>query len=348
MRSTLKDIAQRTGFSVSTISRVLHDSSKKYKISDETKQQIKKAAEELGYRPNTLARGLRLQQTNEIGIVVPDISNPFFSALIKSLATELRRGSYNFIVYESDENITLERASIKSLLDKRVDGLIIASVGQDFSHLRKLSETGVPLVTVDRCFDALDVDSVSVDNLKGTLLAVSHLIREGHSRIAFIQGLPGTYANEARLHGYKLALEQAGFPIDDRLIVGDDFRSMNGYLETKLLLKMTSPPSAIFTAGDLIALGALEACRENGYQIPNDISLVTFDDPVFATYLSPALTAVEQPISKMAEMAVAMLYRRIRTPNDERRQVLLEPKLNVRNSVARLSPLVGVTQLLRK
>ena len=348
MRATLKDIAQRTGFSISTISRVLHDSSKRYKISDETKQLIKKAADELGYRPNTLARGLRLQQTNEIGIVVPDISNPFFSALIKSFATELRRGGYNFIVYESDENISLERASIKSLLEKRVDGFIVASVGQDFSHLQTLHETGIPLVTVDRCFDALDVDSVSVDNEKGTRLAVSHLIREGHSRIAFIQGLPGTYANEARLHGYKIALEQAGIPIDERLIVGDDFRSMNGYLETKLLLNLASPPSAIFTAGDLIALGALEACRENGFRIPDDVSLATFDDPVFASYLSPALTAVEQPIAKMAEMAVAMLYRRIRSPHDERRQVLLEPKLNIRNSVSRLSQFLGVTPLSRK
>ena len=123
---------------------------------------------------------------------------------------------------------------------------------------------------------------------------------------------------------------------------------MNGYLETKLLLKMAPPPTAIFTAGDLIALGALEACRENGFHIPNDVSLVTFDDPVFTTYLSPALTAVEQPIAKMAEMAVAMLYRRMRTPNDERRQVLLEPKLNIRNSVARLSPLGIVTQLIQK
>jgi LacI family transcriptional regulator len=347
MSATLKDIARRTGFSVSTISRVLHDPSKKYKISEKTRHQIKKAAEDLGYRPNTLARGLRLQRTNEIGLVVPDISNPFFSALIKSFATELRRSGYNFIVYESDENLGLERASIKSLLEKRVDGLIIASVGQDFSHLLKVRETGVPLVTVDRCFEALDVDSVSVDNMKGALLAVSHLIREGHSRIAFIQGLPGTYANEARLQGYRQALTQAGFSIDERLIVGDDFRSMNGYLETKLLLKMTPPPSAIFTAGDLIALGALEACRENGFRIPDDISLVTFDDPVFASYLSPALTAVEQPISKMAEMAVAMLYRRLRTPDDERRHILLEPKLNVRNSVARLSPRVGAGKAAR-
>jgi LacI family transcriptional regulator len=348
MRATLKDIAERTGFSVSTISRVLHDHSMKHKIGDETKETIRKAAEELGYRPNSLARGLRLKQTNEIGIVVPDISNPFFSTLIKSFATELRRSGYSFIVYESDENISLERASIKSLLEKRVDGIIIASVGQDSAHLEKLRETSVPIVTVDRCFDSLDVDSVSVDNVKGSLLAVNHLIREGHSRIAFIQGLPGTYANERRLRGYKEALVQANIPIDERLIVGDDFRSMSGYLETKLLLKMSSPPSAIFTAGDLIALGALEACRENGSRIPDDISLVTFDDPVFTTYLSPALTAVEQPIAKMAEMAVAMLYRRMRNPNDERRQVLLEPKLNVRNSVARQSPLGIITQFTQK
>lgn len=347
MRATLKDIAQRTGFSVSTISRVLHDSSKKYKISDRTRQQIRKTAEDLGYRPNTLARGLRLQRTNEIGIVVPDISNPFFSAFIKGFATELRRVGYNFIVYESDETIALERASIKSLLEKRADGLIVASVGQDFSHLRKIAEAGVPLVTVDRCFEALDVDSVSVDNVKGTMLAVNHLVAEGHTRIAFIQGLPGTYANETRLEGYRRALAQAGVSIDERLIVGDDFRSMNGYLETKLLLKMDPPPTAIFTAGDLIALGALEACREGGARIPGDISLVTFDDPVFASYLSPALTAVEQPISKMAEMAVAMLYRRIRNPNEERRHVLLEPKLNVRNSVARLVPPAGMKKVAR-
>jgi DNA-binding LacI/PurR family transcriptional regulator len=129
--------------------------------------------------------------------------------------------------------------------------------------------------------------------------------------------------------------------------VGDDFRSLNGYLETKHLLTISSPPTAIFTAGDLIALGALEACRENGRHIPDDVSLVTFDDPVFTSYLSPALTAIEQPITKMAEMAVAMLYRRMRNPEDERRRVLLEPKLNVRNSVARLSTLTNITHLTK-
>lgn len=347
MSSTLKDIAEKTGVSVSTVSRVLHDSSNKYKISLETQEIVKKAAKELGYRINTLARGLRLQKTFEIGLIVPDISNPFFSAVIKSLAGELRKGGYNFIVYDTDEDISIERSAVKSLLEKRVDGLIIASVGQEFSHIQKIHDTKIPIVMIDRCFDSLDIDSVSVDNVKGAMFAVHHLINEGHTRIAFIQGLPGTYANETRLQGYKQALTDSGITIDEHLIVGDDFRSLNGYLETKHLLQLSPPPTAIFTAGDLIALGALEACRENGIRIPHDISLVTFDDPVFTSYLSPALTAIEQPITKMTEMAVAMLYRRMRNPNDERRKVLLEPKLNIRNSVARLTTLSNITHIVK-
>jgi LacI family transcriptional regulator len=345
MSSTLKDIAEKTGFSVSTVSRVLHDRSNKYKISRETQEIVNQAAKELGYRINTLARGLRIQKTFEIGLVVPDISNPFFSAVIKSLAGELRKGGYNFIVYDTDEDISIERSAVKSLLEKRVDGLIIASVGQEFSHIQKIQETHIPIVMIDRCFDSLNIDSVSVDNVKGAMFAVNHLINEGHTRIAFIQGLPGTYANETRLQGYKQALSDAGISIDEQLIVGDDFRSLNGYLETKYLLQLSAPPTAVFTAGDLIALGTLEACRENGIRIPQDISLVTFDDPVFSSYLSPALTAIEQPITKMTEMAVAMLYRRMRNPEDERRKVLLEPKLNVRNSVARQSALSNIISI---
>ena len=336
MSTTLKDIAKKTGVSVSTVSRVLHDNSNKYKISEGTKKRIKQVAKDLGYRVNALARGLRQQKTCEIGIIVPDISNPFFSEVIKCVASELRRRGNNIIVYDSDEDIIIEQSAIKSLSEKRVDGLIIASVGQDFSHIQKIRDAEIPVVMVDRCFDELDVDSVSVDNVKGSLLAVNHLIKEGHSRIAFIQGLPETYANETRLQGYLKALTDAGISIDKDLIVGDDFRSFNGYLKTKLLLNLTNPPTALFTAGDLIALGALEACKENNINIPTDLSLITFDDPVFASYLSPALSAIKQPITKIAEMAVAMLHERISNPSGERRKVLLEPKLNIRDSVLRI------------
>jgi LacI family transcriptional regulator len=336
MSYTLKDIAKKTGVSISTVSRVLHDDSKKYKISDETTARVKFVAKELGYRVNALARGLRQQKTSEIGIVVPDISNPFFSEVVKNLAAELRKRGYNFIVYDSDEDLNIEISGIKSLLEKRVDGFIIASVGQDYNHINTIKDLEIPVVIVDRCFDELDVDSVSVDNVKGSLLAVNYLIKEGHSRIAFIQGLSETYANETRLQGYKIALQNAGIPIDDQLIVGDDFRAFNGYLKTKSLLDLAVPPTAIFAAGDLIALGALEACRESNIRIPQDLSLITFDDPVFASYLSPALSAIEQPTLKIAEMAVAMLYNRIKNPGDDRRRILLEPKLNIRNSVANI------------
>jgi len=336
MSSTLKDIAEKTNVSVSTVSRILHDKSEKYKIKKETQDRVKSAAKELGYRVNALARGLRLQRTNEIGVIVPDISNPFFSAIIKGLASELHKKNFNLIIYDSDEDIKIEASAIKSLFEKRVDGMIIASVGQDFSHIQKVCELNIPLVIVDRCFELLDADSVSVDNVKGSMLAVNHLLKEGHKRIAFIQGLRGTYANETRLQGYKIALTNGGIEIDENLIVGDDFRSFNGYLKTKQLLSMPNQPTAIFTAGDLIALGALEACREKNLIIPDDLSLITFDDPVFATYLSPALTAIEQPVTRISEVAVSMLLRRLENPKDECRKVLLEPKINIRNSVARL------------
>ncbi len=344
MSARLLEIAQQTGFSVSTVSRVLHDHSNKYKISAETKKLIRKVAEELGYRPNKLARGLRLNQTHEIGVIVPDISNPFFATLVKSIAGELRKSGYSIFVYDADENTAIEAESIKILLEKKVDGLIIASVGQEVNHLKQIETAGVPWVMVDRCFDHLAVDAVSVDNFRGAYLATQYLIREGHRLIAFIQGLPGTYVNEGRLQGYKQALQESNLPLDERLIVGDDFRNYNGYLETKLLLKLQEPPTAIFTAGDLIAMGALEALREDHYRVPQDVSLITFDDPSFATYLSPALTTVAQPVEKMGEMAVKLLFRRLRTPNGERRRILLEPRLIVRDSVMRKSSLALIRQ----
>lgn len=344
MSARLLEISQKTGYSVSTVSRVLHDQSNKYKISEDTKQAVRKAAEELGYRPNMLARGLRLNQTHEVGVIVPDISNPFFATLVKSMAGELRKTGYSIFVCDADENTKLEAESLQILLEKKVDGLILAPVGLESGHLKKAAESSIPVILVDRCLEELAVDSVSVDNFRGAYLAVQHLIREGHKHIAFIQGLPGTYVNEGRLQGYKRALLDAKIPIDEKLIAGEDFRNYNGYLETKLLLKLHTPPTAIFTAGDLIAMGTLEALREEQRRVPQDISLVTFDDPSFATYLSPALTAVAQPVDKMGEIAVKLLFRRMRTPEGEPKKILLEPQLIVRNSVARVSHMALIRQ----
>ena len=342
MPCTLTDIARKTGFSVSTVSRVLHDQTQKYKISDRTRVAVRRAAEELGYTPNQLARGLRLRQTHQIGVIVPDVSNPFFATMVQSVSKAARKAGYSIIVSDADEDSNVELESLRALLENRVDGLLIAAVGQSYAHIRALRTSRTPLVMLDRWADDLEADAISVDNVKGAYLATGHLLREGHRKIAFVQGLRGTNANEGRLQGFLQAMKDGDAPTQAEYIVGDDFGTLNGYIETKSLLQLADPPTAIFAAGDLIALGVLKALKEETVTIPGQISLVTFDDPSFASYLSPPLTAVEQPIETMGEMGVKLLMRRMRNPEAEFRHVLLEPRLIVRESVARLTRFLDI------
>lgn len=342
MSVRLVDIANKTGFSVSTVSRALHNKSDKYKISEETKRRIREAAEELGYRPNILARGLKLKKTHDIGVIVPDISNPFFATLVKNIGEEVQKIGYSLILCDSDENISIEQKAIKLLLEKRVEGLIVASVGVNDSHLKSLEKNKIPIVIVDRCFYDLNFDTVGVKNYNGSYLGVQYLIGQGHKRIAFIRGLEGTSTNDERLEGYRQALNKAGIPIRKKYIVGDDFRSLSGYLQTKILLNLDQPPTAIFTAGDLIALGAYQAIKEENLHIPKDISIATFDDPLFAPHLSPPLTAIKQPVYEMGIIAVKLIIDRLHDSNKERKRILLEPQLVVRDSVSRISEPVSI------
>jgi LacI family transcriptional regulator len=339
MPVTINDIARKTGISVSTVSRVLNKKTANYRISKETEKLILKTAKELNYRPNQLARGLRLKKTHTIGLVAPDISNPFFAYVIKSIQTVAHKMGYSLVVCDTDENLELEIEHINLLRDKGVDGLIVMPVGQKYQHLENLQKEGIPLVLLDRCFDELNSHSVVVDNNKGAYEAVELLILNGHSRIAIIQGLPNTYTSNGRLRGYEDALTKYGIPIDEKLIVGNDFRRENGYIETKLLLKIEAPPTAIFATSDLITLGVLQAILEEGLSIPEDISLVTFDDIDFAPFLICPLTAVTQPKEIMGEIAVKLLVQEIKSKGKlEPNRIVLQPKLTVRNSV---SPVVG-------
>ncbi|MCC6395941.1 MAG: LacI family DNA-binding transcriptional regulator [Bacteroidetes bacterium] len=336
MTCTLSDIARQTGFSVSTVSRVLHDNSNRYKIREETKEVIRSVATALGYTPNKIARGLRLNRTHQMGIIVADLANPFFATMVKSISKEARKSGYSIVVCDSDENTHLEEESIKTLMENRVDGLLIAAVGVEREHLERFRSDDVPFVFLDRLYDDISDDAVSVDNRKGARDATEHLIQNGHRRIAILQGLPGTYANTGRVTGFRQAMADAGIEVRDQYVVGDDFGTLNGFLGTKHLLRMEDPPTAIFAAGYLIALGALDALREEHLVVPRDVALVTFDDPGFAPHLSPPLTAVEQPIEQMGEMGVKLLLRRLRDPSSAPRRILLEPRLIVRESVAPL------------
>ena len=338
MAVTINDIASKANVSVSTVSRVLSKQVKKYRISKDTEQLVLKAAKELNYRPNHIARGLRLKKTQTIGLIVPDISNPFFAYVTRMIQTFAYGVGYSLIVCNTDENLKTEIEQIELLRSKGVDGFIIMPVGVKYDHLAELLYDNIPLVLLDRCFDELQTNSVVINDYKGAFEAVEHLLDYGHRRIAIIQGLPNTYTNSARLKGYKDALAKYNIPLDENLIVGNDFRKENGYIETKILLKLENPPTAIFTTSDLITLGALQAISEEGYKIPDDISIVAFDDTDFAPFLSAPLTAVSQPKELMGEVAVKLLIEDMNSKGQkEKKRIVLEPKLIVRNFVARMS-----------
>jgi LacI family transcriptional regulator len=335
MTVTLKDIALRSGLSVSIVSRVLNRKSRKYRISPDTEQRVLKTARGLNYRPNQLARGLRLKKTHTVGLIAPDISNTFFAAIIKSVQSVAHQLGYSLVVCDTDEDLQLEVEHVQLLHSKGVDGLIVLPVGQRYSHFEFLVRQATPLVIVDRVFDQLSTNTVVIDNRTGAREAVEHLIASGHRRIAIIQGLPGTYTNTERVRGYTDALEAHGIPVEETLIVGKDFRKQNGYVETKLLLGRKDRPTAIFTAGDLITLGALEALAEEGLEVPRDLSLVAFDDVESAEFFKCPITVVAQPKEMIGEVAVKLLIEQIKNSSKhETRHIVLKPDLVIRDSVA--------------
>lgn len=337
MPITLKDIARRTGYSVSTISRVLNGVGENYRISAKTRLMIERIANEMNYQPNQVARGLRLKKTHAIGLVIPDISNPFFAHVSRSIQIGMYESGYILIVCNTDENQETEIEQIQLLRNKGVDGFIIMPVGLKSRHISELVESKVPVVLLDRCFDDISTNSVLVDNYNGSMKAVEYLLENGHRRIAVIQGLTKTSTNDQRIKGYLDAHKKYNVDVDKNLIVGKDYRRENGYIETKYLLNMKNPPSVIYSTSDLITLGVLDAVFEEKLRIPDDISLVSFDDIDYAPYLISPLTAVRQPWEIMGEIAVKLLLQEIKSSGQmEKSRIELKPTLNIRKSVRKL------------
>lgn len=337
MPITIHDIAAKAGVSLSTVSRVLNGKAKKYRISKQTAALVLEHAESLGYRPNKMAQGLRLRKSDTVGLLVPDISNPFFAYVARIIQTQAYEEGYSLILCNTNEDLATEIEQIELMKSKLIDGLIVMPVGTDYAHLQALLDAGLPLVLLDRCFDALPANSVVVDNYDGALTATRYLIDRGHERIAIIQGLPDTYTNTQRMRGYLDALREHGLPVRDHYIVGRDYRRETGYIETRLLLNLDEPPTAIFTTSDLITLGALQAIAEERLTIPDDISIVSFDDTDFAPFLAAPLTAVRQPKELMGEFAVKMLIDAMNgNGSREKQRVMLKSELMRRASVRNL------------
>lgn len=333
----LKHLAEATGLSVSTVSRVLSGKAGAYRISDTTQERVHQAARQHGIVVNEVARGLRLRTTQTIGLIIPDVSNPFFAALARQVEHLARAKGYSVLLADSQESSQVEAESVRLMRSRRVDGLVIAPVGLDSAHLHTLLAEQRPLVLMDRVPTGYTGPCVTSNNRQGARTAARHLISQGHRRIVCLQGLPGSSANQERVKGYCEALKEASIPVEDRLIIGHDYAIETGKEAVQQLFRPTpSLPTAILALGNLIALGALQALRTLNLKVPDQVSLISFDEQPWAELIDPPLTTLSQPIEALAEQAMELLFQQLQTqsPPPKRPRISLPVTLIQRGSVA--------------
>lgn len=308
--TTLRAIAARLGLSITTVSRSLSGQGGRYRISEKTQEGVRRLARRLNFSPNPIARGLRLKKTGTIGLVIPDISNPFFARIAHRVAIGARAHNHSLLLADSREDTGLEIDAISTLLRRQVDGLIVCPVGLSDAHLASMRGR-VPLILVDRHFPRRALPSVTSDNIGGSRAATRHLLLAGHRRIGVLQGLPGTSTNRDRIAGYRAALSSKRVPFDPGLVAGDTFLEDSGHRAARRLLRRRDRPTALFALGNLIALGALRAIADLGLRIPDQISFVAFDDHPYADHMATPITTVAQDADALGRIATEALFSRI-------------------------------------
>lgn len=328
---TMRDVAERAGVSVTTVSHVVNETRP---VSDELRERVLAAMDELGYQPNRLARSLRRRETHTIGMIVPDSANPFFAEVARGIEDTSFEQGYNVILCNSDGDLAKELLYTNVLAEKQVDGILFVAAGESSEHIRALQVRRMPLVVVDRDIPGVTVDSVLTDNGYGGWLATRHLIDLGHRRIGCITGPSDVTPSAERVTGYWRALSQSGISVDGGLVVRGDFQYAGGYQAVHQLLSMDDPPTAIFACNDLMAIGAISAALKLGRKVPTNLSVVGFDDVRLASFANPPLTTIAQPKYEMGVMAATMLLERMHDRDMPPRRQMLATSLLIRQSTA--------------
>lgn len=331
MAHTLEDIAEKSGYSRSTVSRVINGEPG---VSKKARQQITRVIKELNFHPNQAARALATGKINTIGLLIPEtvkfiFTDPFFSVLAQGISKACEDNGYALLLWLAEPEI--ERSSIKKYLSHGiVDGFIAASINFDEPMIDTLLESNLPFVIIGRHAYEYDLNFVDLDNLGGSELATQHLVECGYKRIATITGPQDMFVGEERLSGYFNILHKNGLLIDDNLIVEGDFSQDSGYNGARKLL--AHKPDAIFAASDVMAIGAMHAIREAGLRIPEDVAVIGFDDISQAALQTPTLTTIHQPIHQMGYIAVQTLLKAMDNPDGEVFQTIIRPSLVLRQS----------------
>ncbi len=332
----LKHLAGKLNLSITTVSRVLNGKSDEYRISRATREKVIQAAKEENYTPNRLARGLKTNKTETIGLIIPDIANPFFSSIAKSIEQEARKKGFMIMLSDSHEDIETETRILGLLQDQKVDGIIIAPVGTRKTHLEKIYQAGVPMVAIDRYFKNSAIPFVVSNNYAGSKEGVELLIKHGHEKIACIQGPPKTSPNRERVNGYRDALKESHIAVHEDYILGNNFGEKNGYVQGQMLLEHEEPPTAIFALSNLISLGVLRAIQEKGLQVPGDVSILSFDEQPYSQWLATPMTTIEQPKKEIGDKAIQLLLKQIENQDEGLESLFLKTRLIERKSVALL------------
>lgn len=328
--ATIRDVAERAQVSVATVSAVLNEN--KY-VSPVLAERVRESIATLRYRPNGLARSLKQQRAHILGLVLSDITNPFFTTLVRAVEDTARGAGYTLLLGNTDEDVVKEEAYVELLRSRQVDGLILVASAGDHAYLPDLLAAGLPVVCVDRSLAILGADSVLTDNVAGAYQAVSHLIALGHRRIGIVTGLAGVTSTYQRLDGYHQALDAHGIAWDATLVRAGNSRLDGGAARAAELLALPERPTALFVTNNLMTIGAMRAIEDTGLRCPDDVALIGFDDFEWASVFRPRLTTVRQPVYEIGKAAARLLIQRIEHKRTgEAAEILLPPTLIVRES----------------
>ncbi|WP_341887090.1 LacI family DNA-binding transcriptional regulator [Variovorax sp. YR752] len=333
--ATIKDVALQAGVSVTTVSHVVNDTRH---VSAKVRERVELAIRELGYVPNAMARSLKSNTTSTLGMLIPNSSNPYFAEIVRIVEDRCFGAGYTLVLCNTDDEPRRQSVYLQVLAERRIDGLIVVSTGadEDDSLATQLRGLRIPTVLVDREIADPACDLVETAHMQGGLLAVRHLLSLGHKRIACIGGPTGVTSSEQRIEGWRMALAETGSaPNADALLWRGGFTSQGGYEAMHAILRTEQKPSAVFVCNDLMAIGALRAAHESGVRVPDELSIVGFDDIELSAYTSPPLTTVAQPKERIGALAVDMLLERMGGKRRDARKVVLQPELRVRASTTR-------------
>lgn len=331
----IKDIANATGVSSATVSRVINNSGY---VKEETRDKVLKVINEKNYIPSAIARSLSIQDTSSIGVIIPDIENPFFSSVIRGISDVAEKNNYNILFFGTNETQSIEHSFLKTVQSQRLKGVIITPISEydmeTRDYLIRLKESGIPVVLVDRNIKNADFDGVFIDNVQSTYEGVESLIKAGHTKIAIITGPETSKPGKERLLGYKKAMEAYQLEIPTQYIAEGDFKVAKAYSRTEELLSLSVPPTALFTSNNLTTLGCLKYLTETKLQIGKDVSVLGFDDIETLKMIDFKLSVIDRDAKLQGQEAMNILIHRLKNPNQqaESKRIILPHSVILRGS----------------